>query len=214
MKILAVALAASLLVMPACATAQTAGRGGEIAIPPTPAPVKDILDARPFTLERPYTNTWSRDRAAVSAGVLVVLEVDPAYVDPRDAVMNPVLYADGVAVIRLNHGDRSGRVIGIIPASVDLATAPIWFGSPELPERVTPEVVRSERARAEKAGVRPFPAEKIAGVLRPAVRAMDLAALLRDVAAQLVYEYSPQEKELADAWRLPVAKAPPRRQKP
>ena len=147
----------------------------------------------------------------VSTGMLVVLEVDPAYVDPRDAVLGPMLYAGDVTVIRLNYGNRSGRVIGIIPGDVDLATAPIWFGAPELPERVTQAVVRSERARAEKAGIRAFPQARLAGVERPAVAAKDLAALLRNVAAELVDQYSPQEKELAESWRLPVAEASPRK---
>jgi hypothetical protein len=75
-------------------------------------------------------------------------------------------------------------------------------------------MVRSERARAEKAGVRPFPAGKISGVLHPAVAAIDLAALLRDAAAQLIYQYSPQEKELADSWRLPAATASPKPRTP
>jgi hypothetical protein len=212
MKLLAAAFAAiSLLVMPACVVSQTAIHGGETAIPPTPAPVKGILYAHPFTLRTPYRNDWSKERTMVSTGVLVVLEVDPALVVPRDS-LEPVLYAGNVTVQRLNHGYPSGRVIGIIPGNVDLATTPIWFGSPELPERVTAETVRSERALAEKAGVRPFAAQKIAGVERPTISATDLAALLRDVAAQLVYQYSPQEKELADSWRLPTANAAPKRQ--
>jgi hypothetical protein len=212
MNLLAAAFAGSLLVMPACAVSQTVGRG-EVATPPAPASVKDILYARAFTLQRPYRNDWSKARAMVSTGILVVLEVDPALVVPRDA-LEPVLYAGDVAVVRLNHGNHSGRVIGIIPGSVDLATAPIWFGSPGLPERVTEEVVRTERARAEKAGVRPISATRIAGVQKAPVAAADLAALLRDVAAQLIDQYSPQEKALADQWRLPTAKAVPTGRKP
>jgi len=93
-------------------------------------------------------------------------------------------------------------------------TSPIWFGTPELPERVTAEIVRSERARAEAAGVRPLGSDKIASISHPSVAAADLAALLRDVAAPLVHLYSPQEKELADQWRLPTAEAAPDRRKP
>ena len=210
MRFLATAFSFGLLVMSVSITGQNVGRGYET--PSTPVAVKGILLARRFTLATPYINNWSKERARVSTGVLVVVEVNPAYVDPRDAVMNPVLYAGDVAVIPLNQGNRSGRVIGIIPGNVDLTTAPIWFGAPELPERITPDVVRSERARAEKAGVRALPATKISSVERPAVTAQDLATLLRTVAADLVYEYSPQEKELADSWRLPEAKASPRRQ--
>ena len=205
MKILAVAFAASLLVIPVGVAVQDVGR----EIPSTPASVKSILHAQRFTLETPYLYTWAKQPSMVSTGILVVLEVDPAYVVPRNE-LEPVLFAGNVAVHRLNHGHRSGRVIGIIPGNIDLATAPIWFGSPELPGRLTKPMIETERARAERAGVRAFPQARIAGVERPATTAKDLATLLRNVGAELVYQYSPQEKDLADSWRLPVAKAPPK----
>ena len=194
----------SLLLIPACAISQS------IAIPEIPAPAKDILFARPFTLATPYRNEWSKERPVVSTGTLVVVEVNPALVRRTDD-LEPVLYAGNTTVMRLNHGDKSGRVIAIIPGTVDLTSAPIWFGSPQLPERVTAADVRAERQRAEKAGVRPFPASRIVAVQKPPVSATDLAALLRDVAAALVEQYSPDEKQLADQWRLPTANAPPKR---
>lgn len=174
-----------------------------------PKPVKDVLIVRPFTLAKGYRNTWSKERALVYSGVLVVLEVDPALVVPRNAA-EPVLYAGNTPVQRLNQGHRSGRVIGIVPGVADLAGALIWFGAPDLPERATAETTRAERARAEQSGLRPLPAEKFRSVMRPPAAAEDLAALLRDHVAPLVLEYSPQEKELADTWRLDTAKAPPK----
>jgi hypothetical protein len=125
------------------------------AAPPSPKPVNDILYVQPFTLAKGYVNSWSKERALVSSGVLVVLEVDPVLVEPRDAA-EPILYAGNTPVQRLNHGDRSGRVIGIVPGVADLADSPIWFGAPGLPERVTAETTRAERALAEKSGIRPF----------------------------------------------------------
>jgi hypothetical protein len=208
MRFLVTAFASWLLVMTAGVAGQNVERGREI--PSTPASVKGVLFAQRFTLDTPYKNTWSKDRAKVSTGVLVVLEVDPAYVLPRNS-LEPVLYAGNFTVHRLNHGYPSGRVIGIVPGNVDLTSAPIWFGSPELPERVTGSIVQAERARAERAGVKAFARASISSVERPAIAAKDLATLLRDVATNLVYQYSPQEKELADSWRRPVAKAPPRK---
>src|SRR5262249_10013944 len=118
MKFLAAAVAATLLlVMPCYVVGQNVGRGGQVVVPSTPAPVKDILYLRPFTLKTPYRNDWSKERGMVSTGVLVVLEVDPALVIPRND-LEPVLYAGNVVVQRLNHGDQSGRVIGIIPAAL------------------------------------------------------------------------------------------------
>ena len=211
MRLLATAFAASLLIMPACVSGQTAARPGEMVVPPTPVAVKDILYARPFTVDTPFINSWSSDRPRVSSGVLVVIEVDPAYVDPRDAALNPVLYAGNFAVIPLNRPSESGRVIGIVPGPIDLATSPIWFGPPEFPERITPATVQAERLRAERAGIRPFGAEKIAAITRPAVRSADVGVLLREIGAELVDQFSPREKSLAEAWRRPIVTVPPKR---
>ncbi|HWR77489.1 MAG TPA: hypothetical protein VN283_09830 [Thiobacillus sp.] len=199
-----------LLGIPAFGAGQVVSRDAEVALPATPAAIKGILAARRFTLETPFPYTWTKEPIMVSTGVLVVLEVDPAYVVPRDT-LEPVLYAGNVPVQRLNHGHRSGRVIGIVPGNIDLASTPIWFGSPELPERVTPSIAQSERTLAEKIGVHALPKARINAVQRPPVIAKDLATLLRTVAADLVLEFSPQEKDLAESWRLPVAKAPPKK---
>lgn len=177
---------------------------GESRVPPTPSAVIDIVEIHPFRLKTGYRYDWLQNRPLVSAGLLVVLRVDPKYVLPRDAA-EPVLYAGDRTVQRLNQGHRSGVVIGIIPGEIDLAAAPIWFGRPQLPERVTPQIIRAERALADKAGIKAFGQDKIRGATRRAMAVDDLAALLRGPAADLVLKYSPDEKELAETWRLPSA---------
>ena len=214
MRVLAFVTAALLLVGVQASGSGTSQSGTSHAGAQTAAPqflkaVNDILYAQPFTLKKGYTNTWSKGHELVSSGVLVVLAVDPALVQPRDA-LEPILYAGSRPVQRLNHGGQSGRVIGIVPGASDLAGSPIWFGAPGLPERVTAAAARAELARAEKSKIRPFTADKLRSVTHPAVAAADLAALLRDVASTLVSKYSPQEKYLADSWRLPTAKASPK----
>jgi hypothetical protein len=176
---------------------------------PSPAPVNDILLVQPFTLQQGYRNSWSKERAVVSSGVVIVLAVDPTLAARRNAA-EPVLYAGNTPVQRLNDGGQSGRLIGIVPGTRDLRGVPIWFGAPGLPERATAESARVERAQAEKSGIRPFPPEKLRTVARPTVAVADQTALLRDHVAPLLLQYSPQEKELAEAWRLPVATAPPK----
>jgi hypothetical protein len=208
MKLPIIALAALLLGMPTLAACQANSQGSVKSVPATPVAVKGVVFARRFALGTPYLYTWAKEPRSVSTGILVVLEVDPAYVVPRNT-LEPVLYAGNVAVHRLNHGDKSGRVIGIVPGEIDLATAPIWFGTPQLPERLTPAMIESERASAEKAGIRALPLTDTVGIGQPAVAAKDLAGLLRDDAARLVDQYSPQDKDIADAWRLPVARPPP-----
>ena len=201
-----VLLAAILLGLPVVAVGQPNTASGQAAVPATPAAVKGILAVRRFTLATPYQYTWSERPRMVASGTLVVLDVDPAYVVPRNTA-EPVLFAGDVAIHRLNQGDKSGHVIGIVPGDVDVSTVPIWFGTPQLPERLTPALVESERALAQKAGIRAFGQTRVSAVARPPVTAPDLASLLRTTGAELVLQYSPQEKALADSWRLPTASA-------
>jgi hypothetical protein len=203
MKFSAVALAACLLGLLACDVLSAAA---DTAVPLTPAPIKGIVAARRFTLEIPFPYTWTKERVMVSSGTLVVLEVDPALVVPSNT-LEPVLYAGSVPLQRLNHGNKSGRVIGIVPGNVDVTTMPIWFGAPQLPERVTTAMAEAERARAEKAGAtHTFERASVVGLDSPATASKDLAELLRTVAADLVLTYSPEDGDLAESWRLPVAK--------
>ena len=93
-------------------------------------------DARPFTLQTPYRNDWSKERAMVSAGVLVVLEVDPALVVPRDS-LEPVLYAGDVAVSEgriaqvgavSGRGAREVDAGGLVVAALVVAAAlAVWL---------------------------------------------------------------------------------------
>jgi hypothetical protein len=175
---------------------------GESRVPATPSGVIDIVEIQPFRLKAGYRNDWLQNRPIVNGGLLVVLRVDPKYVLPRDTA-EPVLYAGDRTVQRLNQGYRSGHVIGIIQGEVNLASAPIWFGRPQLPERVTPEIIKAERTLADRAGIRAFGPDKIKGARRDAIQADDFAALLRERVADLVLKYSPDEKDLAETWRLP-----------
>lgn len=176
---------------------------GEEPRPATPAAVIDILEIQPFRLGVGYHYDWLESRPFVSDGLLVVLRVDPNHVEPRDTA-EPVLYAGDRTVQRLNQGNESGFVIGIIPGEIDLASAPIWFGRPELPERVTPDVIKEERALADSAGIKAFSPDKITGARRDPIEVDDLAALLRGAAADLVLKFSPDEKDLVETWRLPT----------
>ncbi len=168
-----------------------------------PRPVINIERVVPFRLEQSFKFDWRRERPDVRSGLLVVVEVDPELVVPRNA-LEPVLYAGNHTVQRLNHGHESGFVLGIIPEQIDLSQDPIWFGAPALPERIDAEVIAKERARAERAGIKPPAASDIQSLTQDPIDAPDLTSLLREHAAELVLEFSPQEEALANAWRLPV----------
>ena len=185
------------------------GDPDRMPVPPTPKSVQRILVAQPFTVQTPFINDWSKERRQYTSGTLVVLETDGAYLVPRNATVSPVLYAGDTPVLRLNHGHLSGRVIGIVPGTVDLTTMPLWFGTPEFADGKTPETALADRRKTEQASMTPLPADQIRAARRTPVSATDLAALLRTTAAELVLQYSPQEEALAEIWRLPTAKPPP-----
>lgn len=168
-----------------------------------PQPVIDVVRIQPFRLRQSFQYDWRRERPDVQSGLLVVFKVDPDLVMPRN-MLEPVLYAGNQTVQRLNHGNESGFVIGIIPEQIDLSQEPIWFGTPALPERIDSEMIAAERTRAERLGISALESVDIQTRTRDPIIVPDLTTLLREQAAEFLLEFSPQEKRLADAWRLPA----------
>ena len=183
------------------------------AAPPvakTPAAVDEVVYARPFTLNDGFRFDWTNEPFQVTKGTILVLKVDPKLVIARQ-LEEPVLYVGNQTAMRLNQGDQSGYVVAVVPGDVDLTKDPVWFGTPELPERINAARIQAERQQAEKAGIKALSAEKAKvatdnGGSR--VSAQDMSSLLRDTISTLVEKYSPQEKSAAETWRLPVAGQP------
>jgi hypothetical protein len=178
------------------------------AIPATPAPVDELVYAVPFTLEDAYIHAWSQPFPEVTTGYLLVLKVDGDLVVPRQ-VAEPVLFVGDQTVERLNHGWESGYVIGLLPAVidpasedyVDLTQVMMWFGTPDLPEQVTPEKIAAQKSLAKRAGMKPFSPDAVALSREKGGEALQLAdktALLK-VAGGLVQEYSPQETYIIES---------------
>jgi hypothetical protein len=182
----------------------------------TPRGVREVLYARPFVLEESYRHTWRSDQPEVQAGWILVLDVDPALVVPRQ-VAEPVLYVGDQTAERLNHGDQSGHVIAIVPSPLDLARgapeldpakAAMWFGTPRLPERVDPAVIAAERAAAVRAGIAPLAASSVAKAEeRGGALAVfkDRTQLEREAAA-LMQVWSPEDYDLARTMLAPLVK--------
>lgn len=177
------------------------------AAPPvakTPAAVDEVVYARPFTLSESFRYDWCNAPFQVSEGTILVLKVQTNLVIPRQ-IEEPVLYVGNQAAMRLNQGDKSGHLIVVVPGEVDLTKDLVWFGTPELPGRVTPGQIEAQRRLADQAGIKPLSAEKAKVATDnggPRVKATDMTTLLRDVIAGLVDQYSPQEKVLSETWRM------------
>jgi hypothetical protein len=167
-----------------------------------PKQVIEILRILPFQLEKPYKFDWRKERPDVRSGLLVVLKVDTSMVRPTND-LQPVLYAGNQTIQRINQGYESGVVIGIIPAQIDLSKEPIWFGTPALPERIEAKTIRAERTKALRSGIKPMSPDDVKNRTIPPAEVPDLTTLLRRYAADMILEFSPQEKYLAERWRLP-----------
>ncbi|NNC39611.1 MAG: hypothetical protein HKN95_02875 [Acidimicrobiia bacterium] len=184
------------------------------AIPRTPAPINKVLYVQAFTLEEPYRTDWRKGRPWVKAGYLLVLEVDPALVFPRQTA-EPILYVGSQVAERINIGYRSGHVVAVVPGKAKLKEEPIWFGTPGLPEAVDDERIGKERAAAKAAKMkraRGKGPEQAFPLAADTLSAKDRRDLLRR-AGELVLEYSPREetlgRRLARPKKSPDAGKPP-----
>ncbi|MEQ8845806.1 MAG: hypothetical protein RIB58_13230 [Phycisphaerales bacterium] len=172
-------------------------------LPATPAPVQDIVFAQPFTLDQGEVSNWRTERPNITSGYIIVLKVNPDLVYPRQSA-EPVLYVGDTTAQRLNVGYRSGHVVAVVGAeltgeqAMDLSKVKIWFGTPELPERVDANRIAQESALADAAGIKPFSADKIGDLLaqNETLSEPSMAGILNEVAS-LIRRFSPQEEELA-----------------
>lgn len=135
------------------------------SLPSTPVAVTRVLYARSFSLQTPFRYDWSADHPEVREGMMLVIECDPALVRPRETE-EPVLYVGSYPAQRVAPQPGSNRLVVLVPAVVDLAKEPIWFGTPGLPEAIDAGVVMRERALATDARIVPLSHEMVAAALR------------------------------------------------
>lgn len=163
----------------------------------------ELLAAHEFVLERPATHWYRAERPTYTQGVVLVLHASPDLVLPRQTY-EPVLYVGAETAERVNHGGDSGNLVVVVPDLdlAGLADAPIFFGTPELPERVTAEVARAERDAALAGGAAAPGATRVAQVRGPAFEASDDVDL-RAVASDLVARFAPTEVDVIEGLRAP-----------
>ncbi len=183
--------------------------------PPPPLPddvlsrTVELVYARPFVLDQPYTHFFRAEQPAVASGYVLVIAADPAVIHPRQTY-EPVLYVGDETAERVNFGHESGHVIAFVPAGLDadgqvdldLASTPIYFGEPALPEQVTREQARAQLERAVERGIRAQPLANVLGRTEGVLRFADDGDL-RLWASDLIERYSPQEVDLVSGLRAP-----------
>jgi hypothetical protein len=168
--------------------------------------VRGLVCARPFKLDTGYASAWRAERPLVSCGWLLVLDVDPALVEPRDE-LERVLYVGDQTAERINQGNLAARCVVVVPSAPDaqgwpasdLAAQPMWFGAEALPEQIDAAALQTALADAASAGIAPFTHTEVVAALAcggPGMQLVDRSQLLID-AARWIVEYAPQERDFA-----------------
>ncbi|MFN9076315.1 MAG: hypothetical protein ACK5WX_02700 [bacterium] len=176
--------------------------------PATPAGVVEVVAAFPFVLDAPYEHDMRKDKRTVTRGHVLVLRCDPAYLLRRQTA-EPVLLAGAETVERINIGFDSGVLVALVPESkakgedgveraVDPVASPIYFATPELPERVDAAWIAAEAAKARNAGIT---APALAADGRGAEQRFADRDALNRALADLVDRHAPTEGECAAALR-------------
>jgi len=156
--------------------------------------VRELVWARSFELAEPHQPN-TPGSAAVTQGWLVELRVDPAKAAASQVA--PALYAGSVPVYRTNWDEVGGCAVVIVPAPLELAKTPFYFGSTALPESAD---IDAERTAAEARGVQPL---GVAAALAAGGERL-YASDLRDVyavAADRIEACAPHEKRRAESLR-------------
>lgn len=172
-----------------------------LPLQPTEAEI-ELVFVQPFALDRPGVHSLRAERPAYDRGQLVVLRADPERWLPRQGYES-VLYAGAETARRVNVGHGSGHVVAIVPGDVDLSVEPIFFGAPELPERITAEEARRQRDGARAAGLPGALAAAAAVEHAEPLHAEDEHGLFWH-ASTLVERYAPDERDLVDSLRAPL----------
>ena len=91
--------------------------------------------------------------------------------------------------------------------TLDPENVPIWFGDPELPERIDATEIARQRVRAEAGGVRPPGATRsLPGRQRLATFFGRDRTELDLIIADHVERYAPTEIDLIESLRMPVTR--------
>lgn len=150
------------------------------AVPATPGAPVEVVACQPFALRAPYAHRCRREGGDVRSGHLVVVRAAPGFIVPRQ-VAEPVACFGSQTGERLWSSPDRGLAIYLVPAWDEGSDAsrragnpmvdPVFFASPELPERVDAAWIAAERGRAEAAiasGAVATPSRP-AAALRPAL---------------------------------------------
>ncbi len=128
-----------------------------------------ILAVLPFTLAEPEPAGMLSFRPSFDAGALLVLRVDPATRVPSQGPV-PQWWVGDQPARSWGFDPKGGCAVFLVEGSVDLASAPVFVGPAELPERLDAATAARRLADAKARGARPLPAAAVAAATEPVRR--------------------------------------------
>jgi hypothetical protein len=168
------------------------------APPAVSAPtITRLLELQRFHSDTPVSFRSISGPIAANSGYVLVIEVDARSLTPVDRAA-PVLFAGEIAAREVNRGNRSGRMVLLIP-EVDLNTTSLYFG-PARPLRVlSRESLLEARVQRAAQGA----ADQVIATLASAAADAGSAWHVTDMnelyrrAAELVIRFAPEESSTA-----------------
>jgi hypothetical protein len=177
-------------------------------LPALPAGVSEVVLVREFRLASGYEHRFSKEKPTVTAGYIMVLRASSDLLASRQVAM-PVLMVGATPVEPMNVGFASGTIVVVVPSAVkedgslalDLATSPVHFAAPVLPETIDAAFGAKQSALALRSGIAPPTAEALAAAKRAggAVASVADREALDRVLGALVRTYAADESDIADA---------------
>ena len=174
------------------------------AAPTTQDEKIQLIHAQRFDLGRAARHRWRLGAPLYESGWLLVLEVDPTKVLPRQS-KQPVLYVGAQTAERINVGYESGHVVAIVPGDFFLVDALIFFGDPALPEEIDTAHCERQLAAAQADGAVAPTTDQVTAAMHEPLRLADAVAL-RNAAIDLVEVHAPDEQDLIQGSRVPLVK--------
>jgi hypothetical protein len=194
------------------ARSQRANDEGGFGTGPEPHGPRAILGlrwARAFTLERAAPQRFLADGSSFLAGWLVVLQAQSELCLPRQEP-EPILMFGAQPALRVNHGWPSGHIVAILPHDAGRAQALfeelLFLSEPGVSDQLGAGDWQARVRRAQQAGLSPLEAGSVQLALQRGGAPLVLTdeEQLWQAAAGLVLLWSPDERELAEAFLLPA----------
>lgn len=169
-----------------------------LAPPAAPAPtITRVLELQRFHSDTPVSFRSISGPIAADSGYVLVVEVDARSLTPVDRAA-PVLFAGEIAAREVNRGDRSGRMVLLIP-EVDLNATSLYFGPARPLHAVSRESLLEARAQRVARGA----VDQVIATLAPPADGAGTAWHVSDMnelyrrAAELVIRFAPEESSTA-----------------